>query len=557
MSLPQSSKKEGSNLKTIREQFNAVYPMAHSYVEHFAPDYAHKKDLKKDITHVLLTSPEDIDRTKLHAIRHILRIRGRASYVRPIAEKKNYKAKYFDLTDAELLDLPEMERMAVIMRDRYQFDAIDICNLLHINQAQLQWLYFNTDSVLGPNRRGVFEMQTEKFPNSELNKAWVVYAAAFHAQPLQRQPGVLGKFALTYVSITLVALLCILGIGQLYLNLRTQSKAFTPIATNENKELKVQHPQGDRKTGSEAGVLHSENSKSNTAQIGSKKRVRNSLKNQPKGYTIADNHQQIAIVDTISTVSIPTVPEEGSISAAFPSAIGIHSQNKTTTSSILGGESRRIAGSLPMQKRKFVVFARIGLNGMRIHNTNVLATGNIAIGMKVQIQSRIALRISAGIAHASHKPVTVVQKQYQAPSTNSPVVIDSCIFNGLRVGQLHVSQEMQVTKNIIVHAGGIFVYRLANMGKVYTSNTLNVESTPIQSEGVIAQHQTFDFAHFNRDPLYSRLMGGICAGISWRPPLLSHKMLLRAVFNYLPLYRRVNGPVPISRSAEMQLIIEI
>ena len=137
MSLPQSSKQEGTNLKAIREQFDAVYPMAQRYVEYFAPDYAHKKDLKKDITHVLITSPSNGSAAEANAIRHILRVRGRACYVRPIAEKKNYLAKKLNLSDAELQDLPEMERIAMVMRDRLQLDATEISNLLQINQNQL------------------------------------------------------------------------------------------------------------------------------------------------------------------------------------------------------------------------------------------------------------------------------------------------------------------------------------------------------------------------------------------------------------------------------------
>lgn len=557
MSLPQSSKQEGTNLKAIREQFNAVYPMAQRYVEYFAPDYAHKKDLKKDITHVLITSPSSGSAAEANAVRHILRVRGRASYVRPIAEKKNYIAKQVNLSDAELQDLPEMERLALLMRDRLQLDSTEISHLLQINQNQLLWLYFNTDCILGSNRVAGAVIESPKIPSGELNKAWIFYAAAFHAQPLQKAPGVLGKFALTYVSITLVALLGLLGLGQLYFNLQPhptqQPKVFVSKKQQKTKANTAKSNSSEQKPSIQNAVPRSTNRSivslslpKNTKRSNSKTLIRRSSAAPAIPVEVPT---KVSEIDEVSTVETPTT--------GLPKAIGIHLQQRISSLPSPRSESRRLNGSKPLQRNKYGLFARIGMNSMRMHSRDLQTAGSIALGMKINIQSRIALRVSLGISHLAHKSFTTVQRQYQLPTSTSPAVVDSIIYNGLRIGQLHISQEMQVTKNIIVHAGGIVAYRMANMGESYTSNSISSESTAVQTSGVINAQQTYEFARFNRDVLYSRVLGGVCAGISWRPPLLSHKMLLRAEFNYLPLYRRVNGPVPIARSAEMQLILEI
>ncbi|MFN5252305.1 MAG: hypothetical protein ACK5DE_14815 [Bacteroidota bacterium] len=557
MSLPQSSKQEGTNLKAIREQFDAVYPMAQRYVEYFAPDYAHKKDLKKDITHVLITSPSNGSTAEANAIRHILRVRGRASYVRPIAEKKNYLAKQLNLSDAELQDLPEMERMAMVMRDRLQLDATEISNLLQINQNQLLWLYFNADCILGSNRVAGPAIETARIPTSELNTAWIYYAAAFHAQPLQKSPGVLGKFALTYVSITLVALLGLLGLGQLYLNLQSRQTQQPKVFVSKKQQKTIANT-AKTTSGEQKPSIQNAAPRATNRSIVSLSLPKNTTRSNPKTFIRRSSvapaipakvPTNVSEIDEVTTVETPTT--------ALPNAIGIHSQQRFSSLPSPRSEFRRLNGSKPLQRNKYGLFARIGMNSMRMHSTDVQTSGSIALGMKINIQSRIALRASLGISHLAHKTFTTVQRQYQLPALTSPAVVDSIIYSGLRIGQLHVSQEMQVTKNIIVHAGGIVAYRMANMGKSYTSNSISSESNAVQTSGVIDAQQTYEFASFNREVLYSRILGGVCAGISWRPPLLSHKMLLRAEFNYLPLYRRVNGPVPIARSAEMQLILEI
>lgn len=531
--------------------------MAQCYVEYFAPDYAHKKDLKKDITHVLLTTPSSGNAAKANAIRHILRVRGRVSYVRPIAEKKNYTAKQVNLTDAELQDLPEMERMALIMRDRLQLDASEIGNLLQINQSQLLWLYFNTDCIMGSNRKAGAVVETAKIPTGELNKAWVFYAAAFHAQPLQKTPGVLGKFALTYVSITLVALLGILGLGQLYLNLQ-------PHQTQQPKVFVSKKQRKDAPGIAKITPQEQQQAKNIVPNTPNPPTVVRSIQGKSKSYStkpIIRRKPVAAKVREVAAINTPEIIETKSGDApttiALPGAIGIGPQQRISNLPSPRSESRRLLGSKPLQKNKYGLFARIGINSMRMHQADIMSSGSIALGMKIHIQSRIALRVSLGISHLSHKSYTTVQRQYQLPTLSSPSIVDSVIYNGLRIGQLHVSQEMQITKNIIVHAGGIVAYRMANMGNAYTYNSTISESNDVPNGGLIAAKQTYEFASFTRETLYSRILGGVCAGISWRPPLLSHKMLLRAEFNYLPLYRRVNGPVPIARSAEMQLILEI
>ncbi|MCC7297235.1 MAG: sigma-70 family RNA polymerase sigma factor [Bacteroidia bacterium] len=440
------------------------------------------------------------------SIAFIIKQRATTEFMRPVQELYKYTPKYKDFHPDLLHELPELEKLAVLLRDVSQFPLHQIAFILGLNVKQINWLLFNTDSILHsieksgtPVPLGIVSQTTStaSFAYNHKSKAWLGFVAAYPQLAGKTKLPLWQKAFIGISTFIMVGVLIGSAIGYTGMNFLPQPHSgFTPYVTTTSIEKPFVNPE-EKQT-----VLPAKKHKLVLTQV-----PISSIK------VLSENVPIISAIKTVEAAEDePVVVQRNPISLP---QIGIKAHIQKSNFIETVPKKLELKPTNPLPKKH--LWASIGMVQSKLNTPKIthLITGSI--GFENAINKKSSWYIHIGFIAVNHAAQIAVQRQYLQPTTSGKTITDSVVRNQSAFLQIPIGYQFKLNQKISLGLGIYGGIHLFDRGTAFTKSNYNSDINDVVKAGRIAQTSTLDFATFDRISIVNTVHLGINGHIEWMP----------------------------------------